>query len=156
MKKTEDQHSFIEPQPQQDPPPDPEPQLEPPPDLEPQLEPTPHQEPQQDPPAEAEHQPEPPSVSPSSLHVIGAAAEGDARGFGWNLSPSIPDEEEHPNQIPTLEDLQASHSRILATQRTVAAAQRTLAAAQRTLATAVKQHGVQLAKYVASQQQGGR
>ncbi|KAM4045362.1 zinc finger CCCH domain-containing protein 11A-like [Anomaloglossus baeobatrachus] len=101
--------SHKEPQPQQDPPPDPEPQLEPPPDLEPQLEPTPDSEPQQDPPAEAENQPEPPSVSPSSLHVIGAglpyAAEGDARGFGWNLSPSLPDEEEHPNQIPTLEDL---------------------------------------------------
>ncbi|XP_075194726.1 uncharacterized protein LOC142295511 isoform X4 [Anomaloglossus baeobatrachus] len=65
--------------------------------------------------------------------------DADARGFGWNLSPSLPDEEEHPNQIPTLQDLQASHRRILATKRT-------LAAAQRTLATAVKQHGVLIAK----------
>ncbi|CAJ0951399.1 unnamed protein product, partial [Ranitomeya imitator] len=44
-------------------------------------------------------------------------------------------------EIPTLEDLLASHRRIMATQGT--------------LAEQVKQHGVMLACFVAAQQQSG-
>ncbi|CAJ0964324.1 unnamed protein product, partial [Ranitomeya imitator] len=44
-------------------------------------------------------------------------------------------------EIPTLEDLLASHRRMMATQGT--------------LAEQVKQHGVMLARFVAAQQQSG-
>ncbi|CAJ0961428.1 unnamed protein product, partial [Ranitomeya imitator] len=46
-----------------------------------------------------------------------------------------------PPEIPTLEDLQASHRRMMATQGT--------------LAEQVKQHGVMLDRFVAAQQQSG-
>ncbi|XP_077135091.1 germinal-center associated nuclear protein-like [Ranitomeya variabilis] len=79
--------------------------------------------------------------SPASLRDMGEALSpgGDARGSGWSLSSSSPDLP--GNQIPTLEDLQASHRRMMATQGT--------------LAEQVKQHGVMLARFVAAQQQSG-
>ncbi|CAJ0917571.1 unnamed protein product, partial [Ranitomeya imitator] len=80
-----------------------------------------------------------PTGSPASLRDMGEVMSpgGDARGSGWSLSSSSPDLPE--NQIPTLEDLQASHRRMMATQGT--------------LAEQVKQHGVMLDRFVAAQQQ---
>ncbi|CAJ0946786.1 unnamed protein product, partial [Ranitomeya imitator] len=82
-----------------------------------------------------------PTGSPASLRDMGEALSpgGDARGSGWSLSSSSPDVT--GNQIPTLEDLQASHRRMMATQGT--------------LAEQVKQHAVMLAHFVAAQQQSG-
>ncbi|CAJ0956189.1 unnamed protein product [Ranitomeya imitator] len=82
-----------------------------------------------------------PTGSPASLRDMGEALSpgGDARGSGWSLSCSSPDL--HGNQIPTLEDLLASHRRMMATQGT--------------LAEQVKQHGVMLARFVAAHQQSG-
>ncbi|CAJ0932340.1 unnamed protein product [Ranitomeya imitator] len=83
----------------------------------------------------------PTTGSPASLRDMGEVMSpgGDARGSGWSLSSSSPDLPE--NQIPTLEDLQASHRRMMATQGT--------------LAEQVKQHGVMLDRFVAAQQQSG-
>ncbi|CAJ0940186.1 unnamed protein product [Ranitomeya imitator] len=83
----------------------------------------------------------PTTGSPASLRDMGEVMPpgGDARGSGWSLSSSSPDLP--GNQIPTLEDLQASHRRMMMTQGT--------------LAEQVKQHGVMLDRFAAAQQQSG-
>ncbi|CAJ0936521.1 unnamed protein product [Ranitomeya imitator] len=80
-------------------------------------------------PHRATADPEPQQESTPGSSPTGSPAS--LRDMGEALSP----------EIPTLEDLQASHRRMMATQGT--------------LAEQVKQHGVMLARFVAAQQQSG-
>ncbi|CAJ0968326.1 unnamed protein product, partial [Ranitomeya imitator] len=73
--------------------------------------------------------PEPQQESTTGSSTTGSPAS--LRDMGEVMSP----------EIPTLEDLQASHRRMMATQGT--------------LAEQVKQHGVMLARFVSAQQQSG-
>ncbi|XP_073493143.1 centromere protein C isoform X2 [Phyllobates terribilis] len=91
-------------------------------------------EPQRESPAAPEPQQQSSTGSPASLRDISAASSyaGDARGSGWSISSSSPEQTE--NQIPTLHDLLAS---------------------QRRLSEEIHQHGVMLARFVAAQERRG-